>query len=416
MRTSALLRAIPATLLLASVSVASAVQVTFRVNMSVQVQLGHLPPGTPVQVAGSFNGWDPGAGALTQSVGDPNIYEGTFEVTSDIDYKFVRGSNGWEVDGLGPNGAQNRQLPLPATDTVLPVVFFDNQETVPGTRFVTFQVDMSVQIALGRFDPMFDIVQVAGPFTEWGDNPVALYQSQTDTNIWINEFVLVSGDAGGVVEYKYISAGQWEDNGLGPNGEQNRRFILEEGDQVLPAVFFNDLDAIPPTIPVTFQVNMATQMAYGNFAEGVNEVWVAGSFNNWSTTAFQLTNSPATPTLYTGTTNIVVAPGSTVDYKFVIDSTQWEEGIANRTFVLADSEQVLDVAFWNSIDNLGRLSTTRADDQIEASWPPGPLVRLQVASGLGPSTSWTDVPNSQGQSNATVTVTTDETYLRLVGP
>jgi len=61
------------------------IPVTFRVNMAVQDAYGNFTPGVEaVTVAGdiSLNNWDAAASPLTQSPTNPEIYEGTHNVTN----------------------------------------------------------------------------------------------------------------------------------------------------------------------------------------------------------------------------------------------------------------------------------------------------------------------------------------------
>jgi hypothetical protein len=428
MKTPSLIRSIGAALALAFglAGSASAVQITFQVDMSIQAALGNFTPGVDaVQVAGSWpaNNWTPANGVLTQSLSDPDVYEGTFDITgtvgSTVSYKFVYGAAGWEVNGVGPGGANDRQLSLPATDTVLPVVYYNNVDTLPSTRLVTFQVNLTVQREIGNFDPANDFVYVAGEFNAWSASASELIQSSTDTNVWEGTFT-VAGNAGGTVNYKFLlatfaSGEVWEINGVGPGGVQNRQLTLEAIDQTLPEVYFNNLDTIPVTVPVTFQVNMAAQMALGNYVDGVNTVTAAGTFNNWDAISFVLTNDPAEPTIYKGTTEVIGAVGGQVSFQYVIDGVTWETAVGDRAFNLADSAQSLAPVFWNNVDDLGLITTTSlGGNQVRASWTPVPLARLQISTGL--PAGWSDVPNTTGESNAVVNLTADETYFRLIGP
>ena len=97
---------------------------------------------------------------MLSQTANPNIYEGTFEVTnatgSAVQYKFVIDQSGtevWENNSVGPGGAQNRTFNVPAAAETLPVVHFNNQATPPGVVAVTFQVNLSVQESIGNFIP-----------------------------------------------------------------------------------------------------------------------------------------------------------------------------------------------------------------------------------------------------------------------
>jgi len=174
-------------------STASAINVTYQVNMSVQEAIGKFNPGTDtVFVSGDLSNPDwlqtatDGATNYTLTVNAENsdIYEGTFAI--DIasggweNHKFVInrgdtfGNNKWE------DTIDNRYFQVPATDTNLPVVFFDDVDVVPPVRNVTFQVDMSLQIALTNFNPATDFVNVAGSFNDWDTTISELSQSVTN--------------------------------------------------------------------------------------------------------------------------------------------------------------------------------------------------------------------------------------------
>src|SRR6185503_2436300 len=179
-----------ASFLLGSGLAASAVSVTFRVNLEVQATLGNFIPGShTIEVHGSFNGWGPGI-TLSASSANPNIYEGAIDISgspgSVVQYKFVINKSGtqvWENDGVGPAGAQNRALNLPDAPQVLAVVFFNNQATPPGVVAVTFQVNLQVQEAISNFDPATHSIEVHGSFDGWGPG-ITLSASPTNAQIY----------------------------------------------------------------------------------------------------------------------------------------------------------------------------------------------------------------------------------------
>ena len=89
---------------------------------------------------------------------------------------------------------------------------------------------------------------------------------------------------------------------------------------------------------------------------------VAGQFqaNEWTVgpTGFLLSPDVDNPNIYTGIYIVMDAPGTGEEYKFVINtnggSTAYET-IANRTFVLADTNQTLPVVDWDNVSPSGRL-------------------------------------------------------------
>ena len=140
----------------------------------------------------------------------------------------------------------------PATPTgVIPVTFEVIEEAV-FSEFVTFQVDMTAQEALGNFNPgIGDEVYVRGSFNDWS---VIEGDAMTDSGELVFTFETeIFGEPGTVIEFKYyilagdgreLPNGGWEEDSVGEGGSNNRQVELIGEDQVLPVVFFNNL---PPT-------------------------------------------------------------------------------------------------------------------------------------------------------------------------
>jgi len=112
---------------------------------------------------------------LDPAVGGINTVTGTMDITGSpgapFEHKFVINREGtlvWEGN-VGPGGGfGNRIFTLAETAQVLPVVYFDNLSVDPGAGVnVTFRVNMSVQSALGMFDPAAGTMTVAGQFNNW---------------------------------------------------------------------------------------------------------------------------------------------------------------------------------------------------------------------------------------------------------
>jgi hypothetical protein len=414
-------------LLLGTVSRMPAVQVTFQVNMTSQTALGNFDPAIDsVVVAGdAINSWSTAASPLTASAADTNIWEGTFDISgaagSTVQYKYVMNTSAsglvWEGNVGSGSGNGNRTFVLPATNEILPTVYFNNVTNSSSvTNAITFQLNMSVQTALGNFDPSSGTVYIAGDFNAWNATATPLTNSVTDTNIWSATLVL-SGALGSAVQYKYIEGGAWEANNVGPAGAQNRSVTLAKTNQILPAVYFNNLSSIPVPIPLVFQVNLAAQIALGNFSPASDVVEARGSFNNWSA-GFALTNSSQDPTVYSGTfVDSTDLAGNSIAYQFVLNATTWETAVGNRMYTLTSTnEQSVPLVFFNDVNKLGLISLHLAGNgQANLGWTAGPMVRLQSAANLagGP---WQDVPNTQGSNSVTVTVGPDRKFFRLTGP
>lgn len=242
-------------------------QVTFSVNMGVQKALGNFDPNSDfVYVAGDpLNNWTAGASTLSPSIGDTNIYIGTFNVTTTVgttvNHKFIMNTflagQQWENNGVGPNGAQNRQFTFTNQATTLPVVYFNNITNATSLVItqVTFKVNLAAQIAQGTFDPNVGTVSVAGDvINNWSPTLSVLSQTVTNPSLWSGTFTLTN-TVGGPVNYKFTlnNGGTWENNGVGPNGANDRQLIFTNQATVLPDVYFNNLGNLgavtvsPPT-------------------------------------------------------------------------------------------------------------------------------------------------------------------------
>ena len=403
---------------------ALAVQVTFQVNMEVQTELGLFSPNDDfVLVSGSFNGWSETAGILTQSATNASVYEGTFDVGAAgtfPNYKFIKSRLGiglqWENNGVGEGGAQNRWFQVPESDSFLPVVFFNNITNVAvHYTEVTFTVDMSVQIAQGSFDPEAGSLEVAGDaLNNWQIdlNPLPLTRSQSNPNLW-STTLSVTNPIGSLVSFKYVMNDTWETGA-------DRTFVMPATPTNLPVVFFNNITNTAVPIPLTFSVNLGVQMAHGIFNPDLGDiVEVRGSFlvgpgSTWLG-GFVLTNDPANPLIYSGTIMDTNSIGGTVQYQFVLNNGVTWESTGNRNATLTSTNAVaFPVAFFNNVADLGSVTMTSiANGETTLNWTSGPRIRLQSSPDLG---TWNNVADTEGQSSATVSVTPDAQFFRLVGP
>ncbi|NLG35844.1 MAG: hypothetical protein GX548_10875 [Lentisphaerae bacterium] len=232
--------------------------VTFSVDMSVQIGLGNFDPDTMgVDVRGDFNTW--GQTALTRE-GETGIYFATISVAGaeadPVGYKFYYNNGGdvWEND---PNRSFN--LGPAGTPQVLDTVYFNNQGPAgPSvTADVTFSVDMSVQIGLGNFDPETMGVDVRGDFNTWGQTALT---REGETALY-SALISVTAPDGSTVGYKFFY-----DNGEATESEiwendPNRTFVMSEDPQVLDTVYFNNEEP-PSGLQLSGTWNPATTGAY----------------------------------------------------------------------------------------------------------------------------------------------------------
>ncbi|MDB4360447.1 CBM20 domain-containing protein, partial [Akkermansiaceae bacterium] len=213
------------------------------------------------------------------------------------------------------------------------------------------RVDMSVQIAIGRYDPGNDLLMVRGPFNSWVGNDLTFVAG---SNFLYEAEIDIFETDGAQTDYKFfiasVTSGDiWEGNvGTGENG--NRRFNYQAGGQILETVFFDDLEKNPGGgVKVTFQVNMAPLLQDGLFLPEFDWLEVRGAFNRWAA-GFELEPISEGSPIYAGSTTIKsIAPGDSVEYKYVYNGGQWENG-SNRKFILAEQAlQVLPIRYFSDI-------------------------------------------------------------------
>lgn len=265
----------------------------------------------------------------------------------------------------------------PFSQTAFATYVFD--PAVVPTNMVTFQVDMTEQIALGNFNPANgDTVYAAGTFqtTPWSgflltNNPVA-----ANPNLYRGAFP-DNNAAGTVEQYKYNfysvanSGATWDNLSTIPN----RSFTLQSGGQVLAPAYFSNLPASPSatTNTVVFQIDLTPQIHLGNFvAANGDQIQVVGSFGGspWSTGVILLTNNPASAqsNLYSGPFADANYPGTQYQYKYVIinGSENNYETIPNRNLVTPANFAALPVAYFN---NAGNVYATPVTFQVDLTVP-----------------------------------------------
>jgi len=287
---------------------AMAATVTFQVDMSFQTTTGNFDAGAGdvVHVRGDFTSWADGD-PVVLSEGTDGVWTGTADLEDgDYSFKYVihpaEGEDAWE-------SRDNRTFTVAGTDLTLDVVYFNDQEPQETTNVqVLFQVDMSVQILNGNFDPDNDMIVVRGDHANlgnWGGAVELALETGTNTySAWINFDNLVIGNA---IEYKYVilvggdeNAATWEssDNrSFTPTGDEVDSDSDGYGEIVTDVVYFSDItpdDILTDDLMVNFFVN--TRPAFYKLADPdsmivdvqsqdtistIDNFVVAGYFNNW---------------------------------------------------------------------------------------------------------------------------------------
>jgi hypothetical protein len=435
-----------AAVLFATALVASAqnVPVTFNVDMSAQSAIGWgvagvngypwiraFDPsrGDTVMVSGNWDGWNaPTSQTMSPTVGNTNIWTFTtnLAVGSWPNYNFIENPYGDSSDGgLHWENRSARWFQVPSGGTNLPAVYFSDASGTVASNNVTFYVNMSIQIQEGNFNPATDYIYVAGDWN-WATEGMPAMTAQAapaDTNVYYLTIQL-GNFVGATENYKFyfvplVGSTTWE--GLGGN---NRQFSFPSSDTNLPVVYFNNQSCVLclTNVPVTFQVDMSVWDSYGLFTPGVDTVTVSGdtSLNNWSATDWPLTATSTNADLYVGTYYATNIPGTSVQYKFVLDGgATWENNYVgpgltqNRLFTMPTSATNLPLVYWDNTNNLGTLSISKSAGQAVLSWVPGPRVKLESESGFG--SGWQGVTNTLGSNSASVSLTGTK-YFRLIGP
>ena len=275
--------------------------VTFQVDMA-----NEDVSADGVHIAGSMQGWDPAATALSDADGD-GIYSVTLALTSGdtIEYKYING-NAWGGDEF--QGGSNRSLVVPDDDTVLPAYCFNSlEECVYDAEgvWVTFRVDMSYEIINEE-----DGVHIAGSFQGWDPSTTELADEDGDMVYELMYDVLEA--AGTTIEYKFVNGNAW-----GADEANNRSLVVPSEDTVLTVVCFDSSDpcpAPPDSVVVTFVVDM------NNEEVSANGVHIAGNMQGWDPAASEMTDADGDGKYEI---DFQLATGTSVEYKF-INGNDWD--------------------------------------------------------------------------------------------
>ncbi len=317
------------------------VEITFQVDMSNEVVSAD-----GIHVAGSFQGWDPGATELTD-VGD-NVYQVTLilSVGDYYEYKFINGNQWGQDESVPPECANNnnRYLTVPDVNTELDLVCFGSCDPCGGQPTdvdITFQVDMSNE------EVSANGIHVAGSFQGWSPGTTVL--TDIGDNIYAVTLTLASGT---YHEFKYINGNAWGDDESVPAecANNNNRFLtVPDVTTTLDVVCFAECGPCgnpPVDVDITFQVDMSNEVVS---ADGVH---IAGGFQGWDPAATEMTT--AGDNIYTYTTTL--SSGDYHEYKFINGNT-WDgaENVpdecaqySNRFFTVPDVNTTLDLVCFSS--------------------------------------------------------------------
>ena len=250
----------------------------------------------------------------------------------------------------------------PFTQTAFASYVFD--PAVVTTNMVTFQVDMTEQIALGNFNPANgDTVYAAGTFqsTPWSGFQLTNNPTAANPNIYTGTYPdMNSADTTEQYKYSYNSVSASSNVYETITTIVNRSFTLQSGGELLPISYFSNVPASPSatTNTIVFQIDMGPQIYLGNFnAANGDQIEVFGSFEGTPWTAgFILTNDPTSTqsNIYSGSFVDGNYPGTQYQYKYVIVSggNNNYETTPNRDLMTPTTLATLPLAYFNNASNV----------------------------------------------------------------
>ena len=278
------------------------------------------PDANQVYVAGEFNNWNPTATRLTDDDGD-----GTFTTTVDLApgryaYKFVVDGN-WKED---PNATEFVDDGFGGKNSVIEVSAGGGNASGNGGAAAA---DVPEGQRLVRFvanAPGANQVFLAGEMNGWNPQGTAMSDADGDGTFE----AVVPLETGRKFAYKFVIDGNWTtdegaaefvDDGF---GGKNSVVEVKAGEGVQDAGAAGSMTAPMETgANTTSPQGGATEglrsvtFAFQPVISGVNEVMLAGTFNDWNVGATPMTD-PDGNGIYEAT--LLLAPG-TYQYKYVVD-------------------------------------------------------------------------------------------------
>lgn len=226
------------------------------------------------------------------------------------------------------------------------VVFLISFMAVPAVAGnITFQLDMSNWVKLGKFDPMTQEVRITGDLVDpnWNPAQAPVLTDEDGDLVYTVALDIADGD----YQYKYLVGSDWGKDEL--QGQPNRSLTVA-GDAVLDVVFFDNLDVItfaaaPDTmVNVHLAVNMTRQKQLGAFDPAADTVRVTGNLvePNWSPAEAPIMEDPDGNLVYVKL--IQVKKNTDYDYKYLLGSAWGRDelqGQDNRKLSIGEKDTVL---------------------------------------------------------------------------
>jgi cyclomaltodextrinase len=285
------------------------------------------PEGSPgsVYLAGEFNNWNPSAQRMTDDDGD-GVYTTTVQLAPGrYQYKFVVDGT-WFHDPDNPEsvddgyGGQNSVIQVGAGGGAAPA---PAKPAAPATAAGGGKVAVTFSYAAGAGARE---VYLAGEFNGWNATGRRLEGPDGD-GVFTTVVELVPGQ----YQYKFVVDGTWHQDPANPLGTddgfggQNSVVKVKAGVAEMNAAESEAAAGGAGGGAGGAAVGDATGMRsvefrYTPVISGVQNVFLAGTFNDWNDAQTRMTDPDRDGTY---TTTLLLAPG-TYQYKFVVDG-QWQQ-------------------------------------------------------------------------------------------
>ncbi len=303
--------------------------------LGAKVTFQYTDPGASgVFLAGEFNGWSDSANPLTGK-------DGVWTLTMDLEpgsyqYKFVADGK-WQADPNNPNttddgfGGQNSLVTVPAGKKKMMAAA--GGTAAPAAPAAAAQAPAAAATAAGPCkvtfqytDPGASGVFLAGEFNGWSDSANPLTGKD---GVWTLTMDLEPGS----YQYKFVADGKWQADPNNPNttddgfGGQNSLVTVPAGKKKMMAAAGGTAAPAAPAAAAQAPAAGAgdgaprsVEFSYTPVISGVTNVFLAGSFNDWSDSKTRMTD-PDNDGTYTVT---MLLPQGTYQYKFVVDG-KWQQ-------------------------------------------------------------------------------------------
>ncbi|MCD4731961.1 MAG: hypothetical protein K8R74_15250, partial [Bacteroidales bacterium] len=332
---------------------AEAADVTFQVDMSVQIMKGNFDPLTQkVRVTGDLvdPNWDPAQAPILADEDSNYVYTTTLQIAAgSYAYKYLIGS-AWGNDEL--QGQPNRSLTVGAENMVIDPVYFDNLSEITfdpapaGKVNLMLSVNMTRQDQIGQFDPQTDTVRVTGNLVDpnWTPAEAPILEDPDSNMVYVTTLQV---DTSSSYDYKYLIGSAWGRDEL--QGQPNRSLSVVGIDTVLFPVYFDNDPYIPPTggdsVNVTLQINMRVKILESKFDPTTDVVRAAGSFQGWDPTTSPDMLDPEGDSIYVYTYKMTEQ--TTHIYKFLIGTDWGNDEANNRELEVGSNDMVVSVVYFD---------------------------------------------------------------------